>query len=86
MESVTVQYLAVEPAGLVLNAFRHHGIGHPIFRILLLPPDSVLNAFRHHGIGHRYACCNCCNTIGVLNAFRHHGIGHPSNAIVPSRS
>ena len=37
---------------LVLNAFRHHGIGHQHLRRGGPGAGNVLNAFRHHGIGH----------------------------------
>ena len=36
----------------VLNAFRHHGIGHRNQVPAGRRGDGVLNAFRHHGIGH----------------------------------
>jgi len=37
----------------VLNAFRHHGIGHEAVPASKLGKTEVLNAFRHHGIGHK---------------------------------
>jgi len=36
----------------VLNAFRHHGIGHRASARISAWSLVVLNAFRHHGIGH----------------------------------
>jgi len=36
----------------VLNAFRHHGIGHLADPVAPGAYLLVLNAFRHHGIGH----------------------------------
>ena len=76
MESVTAATVRTYYIVIVLNAFRHHGIGHPgppnrcrsTSRCAQRLPaswnrsqrDEVFRAF----------------TIGVLNAFRHHGIGH----------
>ena len=36
----------------MLNAFRHHGIGHALRSTYSAFVHNVLNAFRHHGIGH----------------------------------
>jgi len=81
MESVTWAVDGDSVALDVLNAFRHHGIGHLSFLALLTEKFIVLNAFRHHGIGHTVSFFNCCEFFTVLNAFRHHGIGHAESCI-----
>jgi len=55
MESVTgVRAVTVDDVASVLNAFRHHGIGHLRCAWLrAFVQGGVLNAFRHHGIGHK---------------------------------
>ena len=53
MESVTRElHLRQKNCTMVLNAFRHHGIGHVYCSKLPGWRYHVLNAFRHHGIGH----------------------------------
>jgi len=52
MESVTRGTIPAAASVPVLNAFRHHGIGHQIPRGDRVAAGQVLNAFRHHGIGH----------------------------------
>jgi len=52
MESVTLEEKQCDVQLYVLNAFRHHGIGHQKLPRMGQAPDGVLNAFRHHGIGH----------------------------------
>jgi len=53
MESVTLVHEGFGNVGGVLNAFRHHGIGHARTSSRAVCVTIVLNAFRHHGIGHR---------------------------------
>jgi len=52
MESVTGLDCHDPTVESVLNAFRHHGIGHRGPRGFASSAGHVLNAFRHHGIGH----------------------------------
>jgi len=52
MESVTGEGPKVNLGHRVLNAFRHHGIGHDQRGDYGAGGYLVLNAFRHHGIGH----------------------------------
>ena len=58
MESVTRNQVPAGRGGdAVLNAFRHHGIGHARRAGRGRASQPVLNAFRHHGIGHLKPRC-----------------------------
>jgi len=63
--------------GKVLNAFRHHGIGHEIHLCTRKHPES---AQRLPASWNRSHCQRVYERVlrEVLNAFRHHGIGHLS--------
>jgi len=74
---------------IVLNAFRHHGIGHepnPLFFFTASSAQRLPASWNRS-----QAIIENSNKIGVvLNAFRHHGIGHSPHATlytsrVPSR-
>jgi len=62
---------------VVLNAFRHHGIGH--LRIYAIRAQnatcSTPSGIMESVTGNIFLLANCRF---VLNAFRHHGIGHSS--------
>ena len=70
----------------VLNAFRHHGIGHPALDRFHRPPTSAQRLPASWNRSQIYAkFFGFCYV--VLNAFRHHGIGHPARraGVLPGR-
>ena len=68
----------------VLNAFRHHGIGHGLAGVLRKSFQLVLNAFRHHGIGHSgpsraiVGLLECSTPSGIMESVTFWGV--PFNA------
>ena len=62
--------------GLVLNAFRHHGLYRWQQEAALAAAGGrhVLNAFRHHGLYRLRRASRRVKYTWVLNAFRHHGL------------
>jgi len=60
----------------VLNAFRHHGIGHSWNCTGLMPPYACAQRLPASWNRSRQIRPRFCRCQAVLNAFRHHGIGH----------
>ena len=75
MESVTLRKGASGRGAGVLNAFRHHGIGHILLRLSMPPPPCAQRLPASWNRSQRPSG-DVARLQAVLNAFRHHGIGH----------